>query len=129
MNKKYYEIKTMLESNPYLVKDLVTEVNSLNGNFENYVLYNMDDFNEIMESYTPMEIAEKIFYGNFNPNASYFYFNGYVNLESIYDYELKEHFEIIIDELIDELIYNYPNIYINNNKLENLINEYVEEMK
>lgn len=127
--EKYYEIKDMLENKDYLVKDLVNEINSLNGSFENFVLYDMDNFNEIMEGYTPMEISQKIYFGDFNPNADYFYFNGYANLESIHESELREHFEIIIDELIDELIYHYPNIYIDDDELKELIDEYVEEIK
>lgn len=53
----------------------------------------MDNFNEIMEGYTPMEISQKIYFGDFNPNADYFYFNGYANLESIHESELIEQVE------------------------------------
>lgn len=52
---------------------------------DDYV-YSMDDFDEIMSSYTPWEVARACFYGKeFKPCDPYFYFNGYANLES-FDY-------------------------------------------
>ena len=108
---------------------MVWQLNFLNGSFENYVLYNMEDFDKIMEGYTPTELAERIFFGDFNPNNSYFYFNGYGNLESINEYEMESHFSILIDEIVDEILYNYDELYIRNKELDNCVNEYLEEMK
>ena len=42
----------------------------------------MERFDEICEGMTPIEIANRIFYGDFNPNHEYFHFNGYGNFES-----------------------------------------------
>ena len=109
--------------------DIVGELNSLNGSFETYTLYNMDDFNEIMEGYTPTELAQRIFFGDFNINDDYFYFNGYGNLESITEYDMEGHFEMIIDEIIDSMIYNYNDLYIDNDNLNDLIGRYLDEMK
>ena len=123
------EIREMLKKDMILTKDLVWQLNSLNGSFENYVLYNMEDFDEIMEGYTPTQLAERIFFGDFNPNNSYFYFNGYGNLESINEDEMESHFSILIDELVDGILYNYNDLYIKNDELDDCINEYLEEMK
>ena len=124
------KIKEMLKSDMYLTMDIVSQLNSLNGSFETYVLYNMDDFDEMMEeSYTPTELAQRIFFGDFNINDDYFYFNGYANLESITEYEMSDHFEIIIDEIVDSMLYNYSDLYIDNEGLDNLVNEYLEKMK
>lgn len=42
----------------------------------------MERFNEICEGMIPSDIANHIFYGDFNPNHEYFHFDGYGNLES-----------------------------------------------
>ena len=123
------KIKEMLKSDMYLTMDIVSQLNSLNGSFETYVLYNMDDFDEMMEGYTPTELAERIFFGDFNPNGDYFFFNGYANLESIYEWEMEGHFEPILDEIIDSMLYHYDDLYIDNNELNCLVGEYLEEMK
>lgn len=123
------KIKEMLKKDMILTKDIVWQLNSLNGSFENYVLYNMEDFDEMMEGYTPTEIAQRIFFGDFNPNNSYFYFNGYGNLESINEDEMESHFSILIDELVDEILYNYSELYIRDDELDDCIGEYLEEMK
>ena len=124
------KIKEMLKSDMYLTMDIVSQLNSLNGSFETYVLYNMDDFDEIIgEGYTPTELAQRIFFGDFNINDDYFYFNGYANLESITEYEMSDHFEIIIDEIVDSMLYNYDDIYIDDADLNDLVGRYLDEMK
>ena len=42
----------------------------------------MERFDEICEGMTPSDIARGIFYGDFNPNHSYFHYDGYGNFES-----------------------------------------------
>lgn len=49
-------------------------------NGDNYI-YRMDEFNDIMASYSPLDLAFRVFYGgDFNPNHNYFWYNGYGNL-------------------------------------------------
>ena len=124
------KIKEMLKNDEYLTMDIVSQLNSLNGSFETYVLYNMDDFDEIIgEGYTPTELAQRIFFGDFNINHDYFYFNGYANLESIHEWEMQGHFEPIIDEIVDSMLYNYDDIYIDDADLNDLVGRYLDEMK
>ena len=124
------KIKEMLKSDMYLTMDIVSQLNSLNGSFETYVLYNMDDFDEIIgKGYTPTELAQRIFFGDFNINDDYFYFNGYANLESINEWEMQGHFEPIIDEIVDSMLYNYDDIYIDDADLNDLVGRYLDEMK
>ena len=54
-------------------------------------IYDMGEFDEIMDGRTPSDIAGRIFYGDFNPWHSYFQFNGYANLESFDDWNVDEH--------------------------------------
>ena len=58
------------------------------------VIYNMYDFDEIMNGQTPEWIANRIYFGDYNPNAEYFTFNGYGNVESIFKYQLTDYIDI-----------------------------------
>ena len=52
------------------------------NNMDDYI-YNMEEFDEIMQGMTPWEVARACFYGHeFCPAHDYFRFNGYANLES-----------------------------------------------
>ena len=65
-------------------------------------IYNMDDFNELMNGFEPIYISMRIFYGDFSPNHDFFKFNGYGNLESsnyLSDF-------IDLEELADEIMDN-----------------------
>lgn len=70
-------------------------------------VYYMEEFNEICESLKPIGLANRIFYGKFNPNDTYFIFNGYANLES------SDYLDDFID--IDELA---QHIYDNDDSLD-----------
>ena len=123
------KIEKILRSDMHLTMNIVSQLNGLNGSFETYTLYNMDDFDTIMEGYTPTEVVQRTFFGDFNPNGDYFFFNGYANLESIYEWEMEGHFEPIIDEIVDNMLYNYDDLYIDDVNLNRLVGEYLEEMK
>lgn len=123
------KMEKILRSDMHLTMDIVGQLNGLNGSFETYTLYNMADFDMVMEGYTPTEVVQRTFFGDFNINHDYFYFNGYANLESICEYEMSDHFEPILDEIIDSMLYNYDDLYIDDNELNCLVGEYLEEMK
>ena len=123
------KMEKILRSDMHLTMDIVGQLNRLNGSFETYTLYNMEDFNEIMEGYTPTEVVQRTFFGCFNPNDDYFFFNGYANLESINEWEMEGHFKPIIDEVVDSMLYNYDDLYIDDVNLNCLVSEYLEEMK
>lgn len=44
------------------------------------MIYSMDDFDELMSGQTPWDIAKSVYFGEFNPNKDWFWFNGYGNL-------------------------------------------------
>ena len=124
------KIEKILRSDMHLTMDIVGQLNGLNGSFETYTLYDMADFDMVIgEGYTPTELAERIFFGDFNPNDDYFYFNSYANLESITENDMFDHFEMIIDEVVDSMIYNYNDLYIDDDNLNDLIGRYLDEMK
>ena len=76
-----YQLETLSES------DLVWAWNTRCDLFQcmDDCIYTMEDFNELYHSAEPMEIATRIFYGDFCPNHDFFMFNGYGNPVS-FDY-------------------------------------------
>ena len=51
------------------------------NNYDDEII-EMERFDELCEGMTPIDIANHIFYGDFNPNHNYFRYNGYANFES-----------------------------------------------
>lgn len=86
---------------------LLQHMNSYDGCFEEANYYDMDEFDEFMSKYTPMELAQMIYFGEFNPNNDYFRFNAYGNLESADWPDIVAEAE----DLVDEIIYHLVNCY------------------
>ena len=94
-------------SNDELV-ELLQHMNGYDGCFDDCVYYDMAGFDEFMDGYTPMEIAQKIFFsGDFNPNHDFFRFNAYGNLESALWSDVELEAESLKDEIIDHLVNYY----------------------
>lgn len=63
-------------------------------------IYSMSEFNEIMAGYDPERIADMCYFGDYNPSAEWFTFDGYGNIKCISKYddmpfdqdELKEYY-------------------------------------
>lgn len=87
---------------------LLQHMHGYDGCFDEATYYDMDEFDEFMSNYTPMEIAQMIFYGeDFNPNNDYFRFNGYGNLESADWQDVVAEAEDLIDDIISHLVNCY----------------------
>ena len=85
-------------------KDIVpihNEYCEVMGYEDNRVEY-MDSLDDIFCDTTPLNIAMRIFYGDFNPNDNFFTFNGYGNLVS-FDYYDDSNSPIEISELAEWL--------------------------
>lgn len=100
-------MKTQNEIKEYLENLSDSELLSLWNEYQsenNYdgEVYDMEEFDEICGNMNPSDLVCKIFYGKFNPNDTYFIFNGYENLESS-DY-LDDFFDI--DELAQHICDN-----------------------
>lgn len=78
-NKRIAEIEEILNS--LSDEELLNIHNEYNdyGDDEIFFMYMFDD---MCNGMTPTEIAQRIFFGDFNPNHSYFRFDGYANFES-----------------------------------------------
>lgn len=88
-------------------------------------IFLMEDFNEMMEGEKPIDIAFKMFNGDFNPNNEYFYFNGYANLKSISGYDLTDY--IYTNDIIDYIIDN--NDALECDEIDEILEQYNDEME
>lgn len=82
--------------------DIMQEVNSWDGRFEDVQAYeNDEEFFETFFHDSPYELAQKISYGSYNFSDQYVRFDGYANLESLSDYEYEQEIEDYRDEILD----------------------------
>ena len=87
--------------------ELMQHMNGYDGCFDDCVYYDMDEFDEFMSNYSPMKIAQMIFFGDFNPNHDFFRFNAYGNLESVDWLDVEAEAEDLKDDIIDHLVNYY----------------------
>lgn len=84
MKNKYEKIKKAIEA--MNDNDIISLHNAYcdQTESEDRIIYQMADFDEIMNGVEPWEVARSCFYGrHFCPVDDYFFFNGYGNIESI----------------------------------------------
>ena len=94
-------------SNGELV-ELLQHMNGYDSCFDDCIYYDMAEFDDFMSDYTPMEIAQRIFYGGgFNPNHDFFRLNAYGNLESANWFDVEAEAEDLKDDIIDHLVNYY----------------------
>lgn len=87
---------------------LLQHMNAYDGCFDEAIYYDMDEFDELMSNYSPMQITQMIFFGgDFNPNDEYFRFNAYGNLESVNWGDIVEVAEDLVDDIIIHLVTCY----------------------
>ena len=87
---------------------LLQHMSGYDGCFEESTYHDMDEFDELLADSTPMEIAQMIFFGEFNPNDAYFRFDAYGNLESAEWRDVVSEAEDLGEDIIDHLV-NYYN--------------------
>ena len=123
---KKEKIREYLLNNEETLLDVVSELNSWNGCLENLEFWENDEefFNTFFDN--PMEAIRATYYGDYNYNDEYVKFNGYGNIDSYSEYERIEEIKDSIDDIVDNLIECYYNIYINE-ELESLLLELLEE--
>ena len=123
---KKEKIREYLLNNEETLLDVVSELNSWNGCLENLDFWENDEefFNTFFNN--PMEAIRATYYGNYNYNDEYVKFNGYGNIDSYSEYERIEEIKDSIDDIVDNLIEYYYNIYIDE-ELGDLLLELLEE--
>ena len=123
---KKEKIREYLLNKEETLLDVVSELNSWNSCLDNLDFWENDEefFNTFFDN--PMDAIRATYYGNYNYNDDYVKFNGYGNIDSYSEYERIEEIKDNIDDIVDNLIECYYNIYINE-ELENLLLELLEE--
>ncbi len=131
-------IKAYFEENEEDFIEVIEDLDSYNGYLGDDRYYNMDELDELLTGLTPSEVLARTYYGGdddtkdangtrgeFNPNRTYFYYNGYGNLCSTdykdYSYKLDNYF-------IDEVIDNAGNLYSVPDEVQELLEE-LEELE
>ena len=88
--------------------ELLQHMNAYDGCFVDCIYYDMDEFDEFMSNYSPMEIAQMVYFGgDFNPNDDYFRFTAYGNLESADWHDVEVDAEDLKDDIVDHLVNYY----------------------
>ena len=102
------KMESYLRDNVKEARDIVAQANSWDGSLEELAVYDMNEFDDIIEAIdlSPTELICKVQYGDFNPNDDYFAFNSLENLVSYQEYEYEE----LIRENIPEIVERYIDI-------------------
>ena len=102
------KMESYLKDNIEEARDIVAQANSWDGSLEELAVYDMNEFDDIIEAIdlSPTELICKVQYGDFNPNDDYFAFDSLENLVSYQEYEYEE----LIRENIAEIVERYIDI-------------------
>ena len=117
----------LLGDTEYLMT-IVSELNNWNSNLDYLRAYenNKEFFEMFFEGTHPMEIVRMTYYGDYKYTDQYVRFNGYGNLESLDNFEYEKELKDNINEILDELMENYNNIYLPA-EIEEIYNNFEEE--
>ena len=111
------------------LSQLMTAVNNLNGYFEDQIWISMDCFDDYLFGLTPLEVASRVAYGNFDPSHDdYFRFDIYGHLESATECVVERDILDSADEIIEQALKNWDNIKNNlDDELVELVENVMEE--
>ena len=100
------KMESYLRDNIDEARDIVAQANSWDGTLEELAVYDMSEFDDIIEAIdlSPTELICKVQYGDFNPNDDYFTFDGLDNLVSYREYEYEELIRDNIEEIVERYI-------------------------
>ena len=120
-------IREYLLNEKEILIDIVREINSYNGSFETIIPYDNDEYtiNELFGN-NPYDFMERCQYGNYSIQDDYFTFDTLGHIYSCNWDDIVEETVYYIDEIIEELLSIYNELYIDE-ELRELIEEYLEE--
>lgn len=120
--------KLVNELDSQQLNQLMTAVNNLNGYFEDQIWISMDCFDDYLSELTPLEIASRVAYGNFDPSDDYFRFDIFVNLESATEQGVERDILDSADDIIEQVLENWDDIKSNlDDDLAELVENAMEE--
>ena len=111
------------------LSQLMTVINNLNGYFEDQMWISMDCFDDYLFGLTPLEVASRVAYGNFDPSHDdYFRFDIYGHLESATECDVERDILDSADEIIEQALENWDDIKSNlDDELVKLVENAMEE--
>ena len=115
------KLESYLLNNMEVTRDIVRELSAW-GRLEYLEYFDMEEFDFILEEFAPSEIANMIFYGDFNPNCEYFRFNAYGNGESANEWDIEEEYRDYISEIANYIVEYKDNIDIDDEGLQEILN-------
>ena len=115
------KLESYLLDNMDVTGYMVRELNAWCGCLEHLEYFDMEELDLVLEGYTPSEVANRIFYGDFNPNDEYFRFNAYANLESANNWDIEEEYRDNISEIASYIVEYKDNIDINDEGLQEIL--------
>ena len=119
---------TMLENDDDLFIECINELDCWNGFADGYRCWSMDEINEFYYDQPATKLLQDLT-DDFNINDSYFYFTIW-GLESTDDIAQLYRNNTTPEEVLDNLIENYPNISIwGFSEFEELLDEHIEELE
>ena len=126
----YEEIKNYLLNHVDEIRDIIIEINSIDDSLDFLEYWDNDEefFNTFFYN-NPTEAVRSAYYGDYNYCDKYVRFNGYGNLESFNDYEIEKEYKDYIDDITNSFLQHYQELCITDKELNNLIEEYMEEIK
>lgn len=86
-------------------------------------IYTLDDLDMIAEGQDAYWLLCRAFYGDFNPTADYFKFNGYGNIQSIFSYELSSYIDM--EDIAEYCVDNDKALY--NDEIQEILDSEDEE--
>ena len=114
------KLESYLLNNMEVTRDIVRELSAW-GRLEYLEYFDMEEFDFILEEFAPSEVANMVFYGDFNPNCEYFRFNAYGNLESANEWDIEEEYRDYISEIASYIVEYKDNIDIDDEGLQEIL--------
>ena len=96
-------------------------LNEINGYDDE--IYTLDDLDMIVEGQDDYWLLCRAFYGDFNPTADYFKFDGYGNIKSIFSYELSSYIDM--EDIAEYCVDNGKSLY--NDEIQEILDSEDEE--
>lgn len=84
------EVGEILEDSPLTLEDMISEVSEHNDELAHLEYTPMVFLNDELKNSSPIEILNKMHFGEFNPTHDYYKFDAYMNLESVSEWEYEE---------------------------------------
>ena len=118
------KIEKYLLNNLEETQEIIEQINNINNSLEELSIYPMYMIDNVLSNYNIKEIFKMASKGNFNINDEYFIIASDGALESfdIYMYELVV--EQNMEEIIDQIVYNFENLNLSK-KLSKMIEELI----